>query len=127
MLMKNTCKILITVVALFGMLGQTAAQTPMKFQFGSGKANPGYTQVSALTTYTSEKGYGIDRNTTVTDHRDFVAGDKPFYFSVKVPEGNYDVKVTLGDKEGTSDAAIRAECRRIYLTHTGQHYQEPGR
>ena len=32
-----------------------------------------------------------------------------------MPEGNYDIKITLGDKEGTSDAAIRAECGRMMI------------
>ncbi len=45
----------------------------------------------------------------------YVTSDKPFYFSVKVPEGNYNVKVTLGDKNGTSDVAVRAECRRMMI------------
>ncbi|RYZ28446.1 MAG: rhamnogalacturonan acetylesterase, partial [Chitinophagaceae bacterium] len=36
-----------------------------------------------------------------------------FYFSVKLPEGNYNVKVLLGDKTGTSVTTIKAECRRL--------------
>jgi lysophospholipase L1-like esterase len=46
---------------------------------------------------------------------DFITSAKPFYFSVKLPEGNYDVKIILGDKEGTSATTVRAECRRLFF------------
>jgi lysophospholipase L1-like esterase len=76
------------------------------------------------TVYDEAIGYGFEKSATVTAVNrksnsalddGFVTSEKPFYFSVKVPEGNYNVKVTLGDKEGTSDAAIRAECRRMMV------------
>lgn len=105
-----------------------------KFDFGKGKVQPGYIQVLPETRYTSEKGYGIDLGTTVTANRKngknalqdgFVTASQPFFFSVKLPEGNYHVKLTLGDDEGISDAAIRAECRRMMVnriqTGKGQH------
>jgi len=41
--------------------------------------------------------------------------DKPFYFSVKLPEGNYRVTVTLGDPCGESVTTIKAELRRLML------------
>ena len=90
------------------------AQSPMKFSFGS-TARDGYTQVSSSSGYNSSIGYGIDLNTMVNDKPDYVSNDKPFYFSVKVPEGNYNVKVTVGDKKGSSDETIRAECRRMMV------------
>ncbi|HEY9342749.1 MAG TPA: rhamnogalacturonan acetylesterase [Hanamia sp.] len=86
----------------------------MKFSFGS-HLKSGHTQVLSNSTYTPEKGFGIDIGTRIIDKTDFATSDKPFYFSVKIPEGNYDVKITLGDKNGTSDAAIRAECRRMMV------------
>jgi len=36
----------------------------------------------------------------------------PFYFSVKVPDGNYRVKIVLGGKKNGS-TIVRAECRRM--------------
>lgn len=86
--------------------------TVSKYSFGE-KTRNGYTQVLASTNYTTEKGFGFDLGTKVNTTADFVSSNKPFYFSVKLPEGNYNVKITLGDKDGTSDAAIRAECRRM--------------
>lgn len=45
----------------------------------------------------------------------FVTSDRPFYFSVKLPDGNYDVKLVLGDVEGSSATTVRAENRRLFL------------
>ena len=39
--------------------------------------------------------------------------DKPHSFSVGLPEGNYDVKVTFGDPKGTSSSTLRVESRRL--------------
>lgn len=39
-------------------------------------------------------------------------GDTPFFFSVDVPDGNYVVTVTLGDKKRQSHTIVRAESRR---------------
>ncbi|HMP93101.1 MAG TPA: rhamnogalacturonan acetylesterase [Phnomibacter sp.] len=42
----------------------------------------------------------------------YVTSNQPFYFSVKLPPGNYRVTAWLGDLAGTSATTIRAECRR---------------
>jgi len=104
---------LVACTASHKTVSQPAASS-MKFSFGS-NTRAGYKQVLAVWPYSSENGYGIDLDSKVTERRDFVTSNKPFYFSVKVPEGNYNVKITLGDKDGTSDAAIRAECRRMMV------------
>ena len=94
---------------------RTVSQQPsMKFSFGT-NTQKGYSQVPAVLRYAAGTEYGIDPGSSVTEKPDFITSDKPFYFSVKLPEGNYNVKVTLGDKQGTSDAAIRAECRRMMV------------
>ena len=41
-------------------------------------------------------------------------GDKPFSFSVPVPDGNYKVTVTLGAKKRAAQTVVRAESRRHY-------------
>ena len=112
--------LLMTVLPLF-----TIAQSTLKFDLG-GKAAPGYTRVSPATTYTDALGYGFEgAPVTGTDrggkdalHDGFVTSSTPFYFSVKLTEGNYDVKLTLGDKEGSSATTIRAECRRLMVEKT---------
>lgn len=95
-----------------------------KFDFGSGKVAPGYTQILPDTKYTPERGYGFEFSTNLTTQSyngtdalrdDYITSDKPFYFSVKLPEGNYNVKVISGDKSGTSATTIKAECRRLMV------------
>ena len=61
-----------------------------------------------------QSGDGKTKNAILTD---YISSTKPFYFSVKLPDGNYDVKVILGDPLGTAAATIRAECRRLMITH----------
>lgn len=106
-----------------------AAQQPgdevsFKFDFGGGKIQDGYTRVLPSSLYTEEAGFGFLANPSLrsVDHNgkhalqtDFITSDKPFYFSVAVPEGNYNVTVYLGDEEGTSATTVRAECRRLML------------
>jgi lysophospholipase L1-like esterase len=102
----------------------TAEKTMFKFDFGSGPVEPGYTQVLPTTTYTRELGYGFDGGTTASAvdrggpdalRRDFCTGDKPFLFSVALPEGNYNVTVILGDQTAESSTTVKAEARRLML------------
>ncbi len=120
-------KSFIFLAALCGASLSVYAQetkTSFKFDFGSGKVAIGYTQVLLTNIYTAETGYGFDFNTAVTDVNnkgknalkcDGVSSDKPFYFSVKVPEGNYKVTVTLGNAKATTATTIKAESRRLML------------
>lgn len=95
-----------------------------KFDFGPGRVAAGYTQVSEATAYTKERGYGfepgarvecVDRGGRDALRGDFCTGDKPFFFSVAVPEGNYRVTVTLGDARAESVNTVKAELRRLML------------
>ena len=101
-----------------------AGEPTFKFDFGSGKVAPGYIQVLPTTVYTKELGYGFEPGAQVTAvdrggddalRSDFITSDKPFYFSVALPEGNYRVTVTLGDRNGESTTTIKAELRRLML------------
>ena len=44
-----------------------------------------------------------------------VSIDRPEYFSVKVPDGNYLVTVTLGSKKRKAETVVRAESRRLMV------------
>jgi lysophospholipase L1-like esterase len=99
-------------------------KTNWKFDFGSGPLAPGYTKVLSTSAYTPEIGFGfedgvqvtaVDRGTPDALRRDLITSDKPFLFSVAVPEGNYNVKVTLGDQTGVSNTTVKAEQRRLML------------
>lgn len=49
--------------------------------------------------------------------------DKPHSFSVGLPEGNYDVKITFGDPKGTSSSTLRVESRRLIF----ERVETPGK
>ncbi len=99
------------------------AQKVYKFDFGNGRATKGYISVTPESKYANEKGYGFTNGSEVTAvdrggntlTGDYITSSKPFYFSVNLPDGNYDVKLILGDKKGTSATTVRAECRRLML------------
>ena len=92
-----------------------------RFDFGSRKAAAGYIAVTPHTIFSTKTGYGFSHESTPVAVRrggnplagTYITSDKPIYFSVLLPEGNYDVKVLLGDKKGISSTIIRAECRRL--------------
>jgi lysophospholipase L1-like esterase len=100
------------------------AQTSFKFDFGSGPVQKGYRQVLADTKYSSETSFGFEFSSRLTSQfyngkdalrDDYITSIKPFYFSVKLPEGNYNVKVIVGDRNGISSTTIKAECRRLMV------------
>jgi lysophospholipase L1-like esterase len=95
-----------------------------RFSFSPGRPAEDYTQVQPGTLYSQELGYGfepgavikaIDRGGTDPLYSGFCTSDKPFYFSVALPEGNYKVLVTLGDPQGESTTTVKAELRRLML------------
>ena len=97
-------------------------RTSWKFSFAPGPVHSGFTQISPDTVFTDERGYGFEPGSHVSlvdradaPHSGFCTSDKPFYFSVAVPEGNYKVTVTLGDPRGESTTTIKAELRRLML------------
>ena len=111
-------------VSLYLLCFVTIAQTnQFKFDFGTGKNVPGYLSVTPNTIFNTEKGYGFSHGSSVVAidrggnelTGDFITSSKPFYFSVVLPEGNYDVTVILGDKKGSSSNTIRTESRRLML------------
>jgi lysophospholipase L1-like esterase len=102
-----------------GMVAQQ--KTTFRFSFGA-KEVPGYIKVDPSVKYSEEHGYGFDFG-TVPEAIDragkkpltsgFVTGNKPFFFSVLIPEGNYNIKVITGDLKEASQTTIRAESRRL--------------
>ena len=96
-----------------------------KFDFGTQNEKQGYQLVSTETSYSPERGYGFEFSGQLISsfakqekdplRNDYITSTKPFYFSVKLPEGNYQVKVLLGDKTGKSITTIKAENRRLMV------------
>jgi lysophospholipase L1-like esterase len=98
-------------------------QAEFRFDFGPGQARDGYVKVLPTEMYTTERGYGldfgskpvgVDRGGGDPATAGFVTTDEPpFFFSVKVPEGNYRITATLGDAQGASNTTIRTEAGHI--------------
>ena len=91
--MRNFLQLLFTLVPL--------AMSAQTFDFDMTQQQP---------VYSEQTGYGYDVLPAPTKK----APQEPFYFSVKVPDGNYRVKVVLGGKKN-SNTTVRAEGRRLLM------------
>jgi len=119
----TTMRISFLLIGLFAVNILAAQTNQFKFDFGSGKTAPGYIPVTPDTKFNYQTGYGFDHGSLVESvdrggnalTGDYIGSKKPFYFSVKLPEGNYDVKLILGDSKGSSATTVRTECRRLML------------
>jgi lysophospholipase L1-like esterase len=87
----------------------------LKFDFGCGKAPPGWTQIAPTNFYSVQAGCGFELGAAVVAGDGFVASTNPFYFSVRVPEGNYRVTAALGGSTAESTMTVKAELRRLML------------
>jgi len=103
---------------------QFATAQNYKFDFGSGKAEKDYVQILPEMLYNKTTGYGFLPGVRLKSVKqkgrhnlqsDYIAADSSFFFSVNIPEGNYDVKVLTGDQNGTSNTTIKVECRRLMV------------
>ena len=80
-------------------------------------------QLADAPRYSEETGYGYDLVATPEK------GSKaPFFFSVRVPDGNYQVTVRLGSKKQAGVTTVRGESRRLFIdnlaTKKGQFVDE---
>ncbi|WP_449398422.1 hypothetical protein [Chryseobacterium wanjuense] len=101
----------------------SAQQTAFKFDFGGNRTENGFIPITENSKFDRKTGYGfmdisglksVDRGGNAL-MGDYITSDKPFYFSVAVPEGNYDIKLILGDAKSTSETTVRVENRRLML------------
>jgi lysophospholipase L1-like esterase len=104
-------------------IGLAGAQS-YKYDFGpAGSSAPaGYILVTPSTVYSSAAGYGFERDSvplTCQDRGgnaltgDFCAKNGEILFSAKIPQGNYNLTVYLGDPSGPSETTVKAENRRL--------------
>jgi len=96
----------------------TSAQptTSYRFSFIPTTPDPDSIAITPATTYTHTQHYGFDLATAPTPLRaGGVTADRPFFFSVDLPEGNYTVTVTLGDTAADATTTVKAESRRLML------------
>lgn len=62
--------------------------------------------------YSDSIGYGYD---IVAPPAPKAKNPQPFFFSVRVPDGNYRVTVELGNKKRAAETTVRAESRRMMV------------
>lgn len=102
---------LLLMIALIA--GSASAQSVRRFEFGSEKAE----------IYSRERGFGFEPGAAVVcfpgrkGKKGNCSSETPFYFSVAVPEGNYRVAVTFGDRQIATSNVVKAELRRLMLEH----------
>jgi len=96
---------------------QPAVPIDLKFDFGAGPAKAGYTRVAPTTVYTDDAGFGYESGAQVTtgDGGNITTSDSPFLFSARVPEGNYNVTVMIGDSHEATTTTVKAESGRLML------------
>ncbi|RYY28090.1 MAG: rhamnogalacturonan acetylesterase, partial [Chitinophagaceae bacterium] len=121
--MKNFTSVVLGMILISSgcKTNKTVSGTPGTYNFGfadTGKQK-NFLGVNAGTGYDQIKGFGFEHallnGAAIVDGPGFITSNKPFFFSVKLPEGNYHVTIKLGDDAGSSDAVIRAECRRMMV------------
>jgi len=89
----------------------------LKFDFSASPARAGYKHVAPANVYSDDAGYGYELGAQVApgDHGNTTTSDRPFLFSAKVPEGNFNVTVTLGDSAIATTTTVKAESGRLML------------
>jgi lysophospholipase L1-like esterase len=92
-------------------------------EFTCGKGGKHGDQLTAASRYPAQGApvasktpvYGFDLiDSPTTFAKGACSSDQPFFFSVAVPDGNYQVRLTLGSGE-KSTTTVRAESRRLFV------------
>jgi lysophospholipase L1-like esterase len=81
--------------------------------FVCGKANASATRLTEASIYSSASP-GFDLQTVPKVKPNSCFSEKPFFFSIALPEGNYRITVVLGAEQATV-TTVRAEARRLML------------
>jgi lysophospholipase L1-like esterase len=90
----------------------TAFSQTKKFDFGSGETAKGYTKVDAGSFYTAKAGFGWMKGAKPISGAGFIASYGPLFFTVDIPEGNYDITLLFGED---SETTLKVENRRLML------------
>jgi lysophospholipase L1-like esterase len=124
----KACCILFAALLLTALpLRVISAQTVFGANFGGLPDMAHDIPISPTNIYSSEAGYGFEPGATLS-HEDqrAICSTNPFYFSVKLPEGNYKVTVFFGGEAIESTITVKAELRRLMLekVHSGPEVLE---
>lgn len=95
-----------------------------KFDFGPGTDKEGFIKLTGDMKYDSIRGFGFISDSPIDDVsrdikdpllQDFCTSTDPFYFMIDLPEGNYRIKLYIGDEKDTAVTIVKAESRRLML------------
>ena len=104
-------RLILLACCLFAAWCASAQSWSFRFVPEKRAAQSGQILVQPADRYTAASDYGFD----------FIASPErldrqtPFYFSVRVPDGNYRVTVWLGSKKRAAVTTVRAESRRLFV------------
>lgn len=90
------------------LVNMQAFAVEYKFAFGDQTAKKDFVEIGKKTIYGANSTFGYDLNTVQN-------GKDAFFFSVDLPEGNYNVKLTLGSKDVETLTTVKSESRRLML------------
>ena len=121
--LKTLCRLVLVPFAgtacclLSAVTAAQAGPLGLKFDFSAGPAKPGFARVLPKHLYSDETGYGFEPGAKVAtgDNGETTTSNRPFSFSAKVPEGNYNVTVTFGDSAMATSTTVKAEAGRLML------------
>jgi lysophospholipase L1-like esterase len=104
------------LVLAFTLCAPAVAQRGWRFECSASTPPPGIVRLSAATLYKEPATqFGFDLNTLPASFADgSCTGDRPFFFSVAAPDGNYRVTLVLGGPTA-STTTVRAESRRLFV------------
>ncbi len=103
---------------------ENISEKKWKYDFGNGKVEDDYEQISDTSFYTRTKGVGIisaDSIIAVNDNSgnillgDWLTSKHPYYFKLNIPEGRYKITLSFGNTNEATSTMIRAESRRLML------------
>ena len=108
----------VVLVALSLHLALPAAPArAWRFALSEAPAAADAVRVAPGDVYTAARGYGFEPGATpaLAATGGGLSSERPFVFSVQVPEGSYRVTVVLGGGAAASDTTIKAELRRLMV------------
>lgn len=104
-------------VSLSAFALASASEDALRFDFGGTASSETAIVVEPAQAYDPEVGYGFEYGPALTQidtpRGPAIASDGPFVFSVQLPEGNYDVAVTLAGNAAPQPVTIKTESRRL--------------
>ncbi len=113
MFLENLVSRLLLALAALTLTTHAQIPNPALMKYACGPANRMFATLSPTSRYTAATaGFDLLDSPAITGRA--CTSDKPFFFSVPIPEGNYRVTVVLGGPQA-SITTVRAEGRRLML------------